>query len=278
MRIALVQIASPDDEPLDARRSRVEREIAAIDNVDLIALTELWGVGFNDFERYPEAAEPLDGPTVALARRVATARGCWVHTGTFIERAPDGRLHNAGALVDPEGRIRHVARKLHVFGYKSREPDFLSPGDHLQVVQTPFGRLAVVICYDLRFPGLWQALSDRGAEFVLVPAAWPMARVDPWRVLSQARAMEHQMWVVAVNAAGVHNGVELAGSSIVTASNGKVAATAGTEPGVTIAEFDETRTQAMREHFPVLANRRDDYTSLGDDVPFDVRTDAATAD
>lgn len=262
MRIAIVQVESPDDETIDERRDRIEREISAIEDVDLIVLTELWGVGFNDFEDYPAAAEPLDGPTVAMARRVARQRGCWVHSGTFIERAEDGRLHNAGVLVDPEGRIRNTARKLHVFGYKSREPEFLSPGDHLQVADTPFGKLAVVVCYDLRFPGLWQELSDRGAEFVLVPAAWPMARVEPWRVLAQARAMEHQVWVVAANAAGVHNGVELAGSSLVAAPNGKLVATADERPGVTIVELEPEKIHGMRDHFPVLKGRRDDYRTL----------------
>src|SRR5690606_14470000 len=115
MRVAIIQIASPDGESLDERRERVERELVDVAPVDLIALTELWGVGFNDFERYPAAAEPLDGPTVALARRVATGRSCWVHTGTFIERDDQGALHNTGVLVDPDGAIRHVARQLHVF-------------------------------------------------------------------------------------------------------------------------------------------------------------------
>ncbi|GGA59632.1 hydrolase [Pseudoclavibacter endophyticus] len=262
MRVAIIQIASPDDETIDERRVRVERQLVDVAPVDLIALTELWGVGFNDFDRYPGAAEPLDGPTVALARRVATERGCWVHTGTFIERDDQGSLHNTGVLVDPEGLIRHVARKLHVFGYKSREPEFLTPGDHLQVAETPFGRLAVVVCYDLRFPGLWQELSDRGAELVIVPAAWPMARAEPWRVLAQARAMEHQLWIIAANAAGVHNGVELAGSSLVAAPNGKLVESAGHAPGVTIAEFEPERIHAMREHFPVLGGRRDDYAAL----------------
>lgn len=275
MRIAIVQLASPDDESPGARRERVEREAidlgtaraAAGEPLDLVVLTELWGVGFNDFDDYPAAAEPFDGPTVALARRVADATGAWVHTGTFIERgepAEDGRerLHNTGVLVDPAGRIRHVARKLHVFGYRSREPEFLAPGDVLQVVDTPFGQLAVVVCYDLRFPGLWQELSDRGAEFVIVPAAWPSARVDAWRTLARARAMEHQLWVVAANAAGVHNGVELAGSSLVAAPDGKLVAVAGTEPGVTIVEIEPARIHDMRAHFPVLRDRRDGYSSL----------------
>lgn len=269
MRIAVVQIESPDDEAPGDRRARVERELVdlaarqgAAGALDLIALTELWGVGFNDFDAYPAAAEPLDGPTVALARRVAERTGAWTHTGTFIERAGDGRLHNTGVLVSPGGEIANVARKLHVFGYKSREPEFLAPGDVLQVSETPFGRLAVVVCYDLRFPGLWQELSDRGAELVLVPAAWPEARAEAWRTLATARAMEHQLWVIAANAAGEHNGVELAGSSLVVAPNGTVVERAGREPGATIVEIEPPRIHDMRAHFPVLADRRDDYREL----------------
>lgn len=262
MRIAIHQVSSPDDETIDQRRDRVERELLALADVDLIVLTELWAVGFNAFESFPAAAEPLDGPTVALARRVARHQECWVHTGTFVERGAGDRLHNTGVLVDPTGRIRHVARKLHVFGYKSREPEFLSPGDLLEVVETPFGRLGVVVCYDLRFPGLWQELSDRGAEFVILPAAWPAARAEQWRVLAHARAIEHQVWVVAANAAGEHGGVELGGSSLVAAPNGRVIAQAGQEPGTTYAEFEPDRVDDMRAHFPVLAGRRDDYARL----------------
>lgn len=262
MRIAIVQVSSPDDEPIEQRRDRVERELLGLRDVDLIVLTELWGVGFNAFESFPAAAEPLHGPTVALAQRVATSTESWVHTGTFVEQGDGDRLHNTGVLIDPAGRIRHIARKLHVFGYKSREPEFLTPGDLLEVVETPFGRLGVVICYDLRFPGLWQELSDRGAEFVIVPAAWPTARVEQWQVLAHSRATEHQMWVIAANAAGEHGGVELGGSSLIAAPNGTVVARAGLEPGVTFADIEPDRVDDMRAHFPVLAGRRDDYAAL----------------
>lgn len=263
MRLAIAQIESPDDETLDERRARVERELLALgDDIDLVVLTELWGVGFNSFESFPAAAEPLEGPTLAMARRVAAALDAWVHTGTFVERGEGDRLHNTSVVVDATGSIRHIARKLHVFGYKSREPEFLAPGDVLQIAETPFGRLAVVICYDLRFPGLWQELSDRGAELVLVPAAWPTARVEAWRVLAQARAMEHQLWVVAANAAGRHGGVDLAGQGLVAAPNGKLVASLDEAPGVTIVEIEPERIHAMREHFPVLRDRRDDYSRL----------------
>lgn len=262
MRIAIHQVSSPDDESIEDRRTRVEQELRELDDVDLIVLTELWGVGFNAFETFPSAAEPLEGPTLDLARRIARDRDCWVHTGTFVERGDGDHIHNTGVLVDPAGRIRHIARKLHVFGYKSREPEFMSPGDVLDVVETPFGRVGVVVCYDLRFPGLWQELSDRGADIVIVPAAWPTARVEPWQVLAQSRAIEHQMWVIAANAAGEHGGIELAGSSLVAAPNGRVVARAGAEPGVTYAEIEPERIADMRSHFPVLKDRRDDYARL----------------
>lgn len=262
MRIALLQVESPESESPAARRERVEAEAQAVAASDLILLPELWGVGFNDFEDYPAAAEPLDGPTLAIARRLAARHRAHVHTGTFIERDADGLLHNTGVLVDPAGAVVHVARKLHVFGYKSREPEFLAPGDLLQVVPTPFGRLGVVVCYDLRFPGLWQELSDRGVEFVIVPAAWPSARLDAWRVLLQARAAEHQIWVLGVNGAGTHNGVELAGRSLIVAPHGKIVLDADAAPGVYYAEIEPDEIHRRRAHFPVLRDRRSDYREL----------------
>ena len=88
-------------------------------------------------------------------------------------------LFNTSLLIDPEGNIAARYRKIHLFGYKSREPEVLTPGRDITVVGTKFGTWGITTCYDLRFPELYRAMVDKGAEGFLVPAAWPINRLDP---------------------------------------------------------------------------------------------------
>lgn len=169
--VALLQIASPDDESQAARIDRVEGLLRSHEGVDLFVLPELWSPGYFSFDRYEELAETIDGPTVSMVRRVARDLGSAIHLGSFIERGANGKLSNTTALIDPAGRIAQIYRKIHVFGYQSRETELLTPGSTLSVVPSPVGALASTTCYDLRFPGLWQEISMRGAEAVAVPAA-----------------------------------------------------------------------------------------------------------
>lgn len=165
-------------------------------------------------QAYPDRAEPLDGPTVAAGREWARDLGAHVHVGSVIERDAHGRLFNTAVLLRPDGTIAHTYRKVHVFGYASREAELLTPGGTLDVAETEFGGLAATTCYDLRFPELWRDLVDRGARTVVVPAAWPAARREHWRVFTTCRAVEEQVLLIACNAVGVQaGGVELGGHS-----------------------------------------------------------------
>lgn len=127
---------------------------------------------------------------------------------------------------------------------------------------TPFGQIAGTTCYDLRFPGLWSELSVRGAEIVVVPAAWPAARREHWRLLTSARAVEHQVFVLACNAAGVQEGVELGGTSRVVDPAGRLLAEAGDGEEVLRVGIDPAAVQATRSEFPVIADRLADYSGL----------------
>ncbi|MBO1902265.1 carbon-nitrogen family hydrolase [Leucobacter weissii] len=257
-RVALVQIASPDEESRDERIGRVETLLRARDGegIELFVLPELWSAGYLAFDRYDELAEPGDGPTVSMCIRVARDLGVWVHAGSFVERGEDGRLHNTTVLVDPLGRIAQVYRKIHVFGYRSREAELLTPGDSLSVVDTPLGRLASTTCYDLRFPGLWSEIGARGAETAIVPAAWPAARREHFTLFTEARAVEHQLWIIAVNACGVQAGVELAGCSRVVDPWGRVIAECSPDvEEIAVVDVDPSLVAEVRSEFPVLRDR-----------------------
>ena len=275
--VALVQVASPDDETRDDRIARVEAMLRAHSGVDLFVLPELWSPGYFSFDHYDELAETFDGPTVSMARRVARDLGAAVHIGSFVERQADGGLANTTVLVNATGAIAQVYRKIHVFGYKSRETELLTPGTSLSVVPSPVGPLASTTCYDLRFPGLWQEISNRGAEAVITPAAWPAARREHWRLLTQARAVEHQVWVFACNATGRQGDVQLGGFSRVVDPSGRVVAECGDGEEVIVVEVDLGRAREVREEFPVIADRLrpEDYFALSADAGAETSAESA---
>lgn len=262
MKIALVQVASPDSETREERIDRVEAILRDIKGAELIVLPELWSAGYFHFDEYQALAETLTGPTVSMCARVAADLGVHLHLGSIIEAHEDGRLSNTSILLGPDGSVVHTYRKVHVFGYKSKEASLLTAGSSLPVVQLPFGAVAGITCYDLRFPGLWMELSTRGAEIVIVPAAWPAARREHWRLLTTARAVEHQIFVIACNAAGSQEGAELGGHSRVVDPAGKVIAEADSGEAVLMVDIDPQQVNAVRTEFPVIGDRLAAYDTL----------------
>lgn len=261
MDIAVVQVASPDDEQ---PKERIERVAALLDDLgrpDLVVLPELWSAGYFNFERYAERSETLDGPTVSMCRAVAQKLQAHVHIGSIIE-AVGGGMRNTAVLIRPDGTIAHQYSKIHVFGYQSLEAELLTPGDALPVTRLAFGWTASTTCYDLRFPGLWEELSARGAEIAIVPAAWPATRLAHWQLFTSARAVEHQLLMITCNAAGEQRGVQAGGHSRVVAPTGEVLAEAGTEEEVLRVTFDPAIIANTRAEFPVIADRLGHYEHL----------------
>ncbi len=262
MKIALVQVASPDTESRGDRIDRVEKILRSIDGAELIVLPELWSAGYFHFDDYAILAETLSGPTVSMCSRVAKDLGVHLHLGSIIEAGEDGQLSNTSILLGPDGSVVHTYRKIHVFGYKSKEASLLTAGAALPVVQLPFGATAGITCYDLRFPGLWMELSTRGAEVVIVPAAWPAARREHWRLLTTARALEYQIFVIACNAAGTQEGVELGGHSRVVDPAGNVLAETAAGESVLMVDIDPQQVGIVRNEFPVINDRLASYETL----------------
>ncbi len=262
MRIALVQVASPTDEPVDDRRRRVADLAGSADGADLIVLPELWPVGYFDFDAYTSAAEPLAGPTVSAMAAVAQHQSCLVHLGSFVEHVGGGAVRNTAALLGADGSVLHSYSKVHVFGYQSREAELLEPGAAISASPTPFGRIGSTTCYDLRFPELWRGLVDIGTELVVVPAAWPAARLEHWRLFTAVRAVEQQVYVIACNAVGDQRGRTLGGHSRVVDPWGEVVVEAGTGEGITWCDIDVGRVAEVRAEFPVLDDRLPSYQDL----------------
>lgn len=223
----------------------VDWDLTSAPSADLAVLPELWQVPYFAFDRYEDAALPLVDAVAGLG-----VPGAVAVAGSVLERDGD-RIYNTIPVLGPSGELLGSYRKCHLFSYGSREGELLTPGSEVVVVDTPVGRLGLATCFDLRFPAQFAEMRALGADVLVVPAAWPAARREHWRVLVQARAIETQTPVVAVNATGNSEGVELAGSSLVIDARGNVVADAGTSPGWLTATLDLDDAAEWRREFPL---------------------------
>ena len=251
MRVTLIQTEVDGSLPMSERVAGVAAQVAAAD-ADLVLLPELWATGYFAFDDYAATAEPLDGPIVRALGAAAARAGVRLHAGSIVERDEAGESHNTSLLFDADGTLVHTYRKVHLFGYGSREQELLTPGAQVRA----YGPLALSTCYDLRFPELFRAQVDDGSQLFLVAAAWPLARLAHWQLLLRSRALENQSFLLACNAAGRQGTVELAGRSAVVDPWGEVVAEAGAGAETLTVEIDPDLAVRARKEFPALADRR----------------------
>lgn len=220
---------------------------------DLVVFPEAFARDFGSGEDVSDTAEALDGPFAAELSRVAAERGSTLVAGMFERSGDVARPWNT-LLV--RGAVDASYRKIHLydsFGYK--ESDRLSAGaTEPVVVDIGDFRVGLMTCYDLRFPELARRLVDAGAEVIVVPAAWVAGerKVDHWRTLVRARAIENTVWVVASG----QPGPRYTGHSMVVDPLGDVVVEAGVEPTVITATVTREALAAARHTNPSLANRR----------------------
>ncbi len=255
--VALVQLAQ--DTATEPPAARVDRAIdltrAACAGADLVVLPELWLAGAFDIHASKEYAEPLDGPLVAAFSDIAAQERTWLHMGSFPERDADGHTFNTSVLFDPDGTIAATYRKVHLFGFDGGEPSVMSAGEDYVVVDTPLGKTGLATCYDLRFPEQFRALVDAGAESFLITSGWPTKRIEHWRVLLRARAIEDLAWVVAANGVGTQNGTELGGYSAIIDPLGEIIVEADGSEQILTGAVDVSKAQQWRDTFPALGDR-----------------------
>ncbi|XVX20742.1 carbon-nitrogen family hydrolase [Actinomycetota bacterium] len=268
MRVALIQLAYGDDESMPQRVTRAADLVRAQSGHDLVVLPELWAPTGFDYTRWADAAQPVDGPIAQEMAAAARDAGVTLHAGSIVERPRDGEvgsdgrgMWNTSLVFTPAGELTATYRKIHRFGFAEGEPAHIDAGEELVVVDLPAGegdslRAGLATCYDLRFPEMFRLLLDRGAEVFVAPAAWPLKRVEAWRLMVQARAAEDQCFVIGCNTAGTHAGFEMGGHSMVVAPTGEILAEAGEGEEVLSVEFDPGQVAKARSSFPVLADRR----------------------
>jgi predicted amidohydrolase len=218
----------------------------------LVLFPELCTCGY-DLPNLGRLAEPLDGETAEGMAALAARYGAYLAWG-MAERDGD-RFYNTLALVGPDGNLRARYRKTHLIPLL-HEPEHFAPGDEVVVVSTKLGSLGLAICYDLRFPGLFQRMAAEGAEFFLVAAQWPAMRLAHWRALTQAAALHNLAYVVAANGVGLCLGDALAGHSAVVSPWGERVVEGGGDEGILFAGMDLTRVAEAREKLPVFEGQR----------------------
>ncbi len=256
MKVTAIQLTVDLTEPPADRRDRAAALVATQADADLVILPELWLPGAFAFDGFAASAEPLDGPTVAALAEAARRADVWLHGGSLVERADDGRLYNTSVLLDPSGQLVASYRKIHLFGFAGGETTVLTAGTEPTLVDIDGIRFGLATCYDLRFPELFRLLQKQGAEAFVVPATWPLRRVQHWSLLARARAVENQAYVVALNAVGTQGSVELGGASVVVDPWGVVVAEGGGDQQLLTVDLDAALVTKTRADFPVLADQR----------------------
>jgi len=264
-RIALLQMTSGIDPAVNAATLIAAIRSAAGQGAVMLFTPEMSGLIDRDRARAAASiVAEADDPVLARVCAAAAEAGIWVHLGSLAVRRADGRFANRGFVIDPSGIIRARYDKLHLFdvdlptGESWRESAAYAAGDATIVTQTPIGMLGASICYDLRFPDLYRAMSDAGATVLSVPAAFTRPTgAAHWHVLLRARAIESASYVVAAAQTGVHaDGRATYGHSLVIDPWGTVVLDMGEAAGLGYAEISSDNVTDVRARIPALEHRR----------------------
>jgi predicted amidohydrolase len=262
VRIALCQFTSTPDPKANLDRVAEFAARAATRGAELAVFPEATMARFG--VPLGPLAEPLDGPWATAVAEIAERHGLTVLAGMFTP-SDDGRVCNTLLLT---GGGRHLGYdKIHLFdAFGFAESDTVAPGTELVVVDFGAVKLGLAICYDVRFPELFRALADRGANVVALPASWGAGpgKLDQWELLVRARALDCTSWVVACGQADpVASGITGSGKaptgighSLVADPYGRIAARLDAGPDLLVVDVDPAVADAARQVIPVLANRR----------------------
>ena len=264
LNVAVVQMASGPDKRENTSRAVDLVRRAADTGATLIALPETFDYR-GDAADLQSIAEPLPGSALEPLTAIARARGVWVVAGSVHESDPQGGMpFNTSVLIGPEGQLAATYRKIHLFdisiGDRSVTESVKYQQGHQVVHADAAGvRVGLTICYDLRFPELYRALADAGADVVFIPSSFTAPTGEAhWEVLVRARAIENQCFVVAPGQAGIGaGGIATYGNSMVVDPWGRVLARAREDKECIItATLDLAEMDGVRRRLPALRNRK----------------------
>ncbi|MCV2353560.1 carbon-nitrogen hydrolase family protein [Paucibacter sp. B2R-40] len=265
MKVAAVQMVSGPDLALNLARARHWLEQAAAQGAELVALPEyfcLMGLADSDKLAVAEQGGDLRAPIQSMLSRAAAELGLWLIGGTIpLHTAQAGRVRNACCVYTPDGAQAARYDKMHLFRFDNGSESYdegrvLEAGTEPVALQAGPLRVALSVCYDLRFPELYRSLGP--VDLISVPAAFTYVTGQAhWELLLRARAVENQAYVIAPAQGGLHqNGRRTWGHSMIIDPWGEVIACLPEGEGVVLADLDLARLAAVRRQLPALQHRR----------------------
>lgn len=265
-KIAVIQMASGPHVAGNLNEAARLLEMAADQQVGLVVLPENFALMSMNQEDLLTAAETLgNGPIQSFLSDKARDLGLWIVGGTIpIKVDSSDKVRAVSILFDDKGRQVADYSKIHLFdaqieesGEEYAESRIIEPGDRIVVVDTPFGRMGMAICYDLRFPEMFRTMLDENVQLIVAPSAFTaITGKAHWEVLVRARAIENLSYVLAAAQGGYHyNGRETYGDSMIVDPWGNVLNRHAKGAGVISADLDLEYVKAVRERFPVVEHR-----------------------
>ncbi|MRX73309.1 carbon-nitrogen family hydrolase [Bacillus lacus] len=229
---------------------------AAEDKPDIIVLPELWTTGY-DLKRLDEIADEDGRETASFLAELARKHSVSIVGGSVAKRTGN-EVRNTLLAVSPEDGIIHEYSKLHLFRLMN-EDHYLAPGSEKSLFTLKGVKSAGLICYDIRFPEWIRTHTTRGAQVLFIVAEWPLARLEHWRTLLLARAIENQCFVVACNRSGSDPSNEFAGHSMIIDPWGEILAEAGKTEQSISASIQLDKVTEVRSQIPIFEDRRPSY-------------------
>lgn len=218
----------------------------------LVVFPELWSSGYA-LEQAKDLASVLNSGLFVQISKLATQADISI-VGSTLEKRGDA-VANSASFFAPNGRMMGIYRKIHLFRLMN-EDRFLQAGSSPLLMSLPWGKSALAICYDLRFPELFRRYAIEGAMMVIIPAEWPLKRIEHWRSLLIARAIENQCYIVACNAAGASGDTVYGGHSMIVDPWGKIVVEAGEDPALLTVDIELNLVDEVRRQIPVFEDRR----------------------
>lgn len=265
LNIACLQTRPMPDFASAIEEVRPLASTAADAGAEILFLPEYCGGLRSEDGRFtPPAASEADHPFLQAMRTFARDARVWIQVGSVAIDGPDGRIINRGFMIDDAGAIHGRYDKIHLFDVQLsetevyRESALVNPGEAAIVHDTPLARIGHTICYDLRFPALYRALAQAGAEILTCPAAFTRKTGEShWHVLNRARAIENTAFMVSACAIGpVPGGGESYGHSLIVSPWGDVLADGGNLPGIVQARIDLDDVPRTAARIPSLTHDR----------------------
>lgn len=255
-KIALIQMqAALADTEYNYRRAKQLMEKAMEGNPDILVLPETWNTGFYISHKLKEIADEDGNRTEKFLSDFAKTHHVNIVGGSAAVRSGED-VYNRSFIFDRNGENIAVYDKVHGFSY-AHEPMYFKGGDHAVSFKLDDISCSMVICYDIRFPELVRrSVLEGQADLFFVPAAWPKARLFHWTLLGQARAVENQVYLCAVNQGGISGKTEYAGNSALLDPWGNDVCRLGEEEGIAFGEIDTEVIEKIRDTIHVFKDRR----------------------